>query len=167
MARLIHNIMTQPSALVWRLAFATLLWWILTEGNASSWMIGLPSVCLAVILSFQLSPAGVYQIRLVALPGFLVYFFYTSLTAGMDIARRTLSRPLRIGSNWVKYETTLSGLPRWLFMSSLSLMPGTLSVNLENQRLLIHSLDNQDTTLASLHQLERNINALFVKRESV
>lgn len=167
MANVLKPMLTQPSAVICRLVCGALLWWILTEGDASSWLIGLPTVVLATVISFQLSPAGCYRLNFFALPSFMLFFLSTSLVAGVDIARRTLNPTLAVGSQWVVFETSLNGLPRWLFMASLSLMPGTLSVSSEEEGLLIHSLDDSDTTRAALKKLEANIIHLFVQRETL
>lgn len=166
MVGFLKPIVHQPSALIWRLMCGATLWWILTEGSTSSWLIGVPSVIISVLISFQLSPAGQYRIHFLALPSFMLFFLLTSLVAGFDIARRTLKPTLAVGSQWVMFETSLKGLPRWLFMSSLSLMPGTLSVNSEEKGLLIHSLDDSETTLTALKKLENKIIRLFVQREA-
>lgn len=163
---LYNQIIAQPLALCWRLVLGCLLWWILTEGSPSSWLIGIPTVLMAVLVSFHLTPHNPYQLRLIALPNFIVFFIATSLIAGFDIAKRTLRRDLPVGSQWVIYETRLDGLPRWLFMSCLSLMPGTLSVSSEGFGLVIHSLDDKATTLSGLKKLEDKLIALFRKQES-
>ncbi len=166
MAGLYSRIKAQPLALCLRLVLGALLWWVLTEGSVSSWLIGLPTILVAVLVSFQLTPYNPYTIRLVALPGFLFYFIKTSLVAGLDIAKRTLNPNLPVGSQWVTYTTKLEGLPRWLFMSSLSLMPGTLSVSSETQALVIHSLDDPQKTRDELHKLERQLIDLFTHKET-
>ena len=166
MMYLYNRIISQPFALAWRLAFGCLLWWILTEGSSSSWLIGIPTVLIAVLVSFHLTPQNPYRLRFIALPSFIVFFIATSLIAGFDIAKRTLHRDLPVGSQWVIFETRLDGLPRWLFMSCLSLMPGTLSVSSEAYGLVIHSLDDKASTLSALKKLEDKLIALFKKRES-
>ncbi|WP_052063816.1 Na+/H+ antiporter subunit E [Nitrincola sp. A-D6] len=166
MAKVILNIRNNPMALFWRLILAGGFWWALTEGDPSSWMIGLPAVVLGVSVSFCLSTPGNHRFWLPALPRFLLYFLTTSLIAGIDIARRTLSPRLPLVSIMLPFETSLEGLPRWLLMSSLSLMPGTLSVRSGSDGLLIHSLDAADITHKSLRQLESHIARLLPARES-
>ncbi len=164
MVTLYKQMVAQPIALIWRVSLGVLLWWILTEGSPSSWLIGIPTVLVAVLVSFKLTPENPYQMRLAALPRFIGFFIATSLIAGIDIAKRTLNRRLPLGSQWVIYHTALDGLPKWLFMCTLSLMPGTLSVSSEAYGLLIHSLDDKDKTTAELNKLEQKINALFTQR---
>lgn len=165
MAKVINSVINDPMSLLWRLILAASFWWALTGGDSTSWIIGLPAILLGVYVSFLLSSPSEYRLWLPALPGFLLYFISTSLVAGLDIARRTLSPRLPLMSNMVAFETPLQGLPRWLLMSSLSLMPGTLSVRSESDGLLIHSLDSADTTHKSLRQLENHIARLLPARK--
>ena len=44
------------STLVSRGLLFSLIWWILTDGTASSWWIGVPAVVLALITSVALLP---------------------------------------------------------------------------------------------------------------
>ncbi|WP_417581996.1 Na+/H+ antiporter subunit E [Nitrincola sp.] len=165
MEKVINSILNKPMALLWRLILAAGFWWALTSGDSGSWIIGLPAILLGVYVSFFLSTPGTHRFWLPALPGFLLYFLTTSLIAGLDIARRTLSPRLPLMSIMVPFETSLQGLPRWLLMSSLSLMPGTLSVRSGAEGLLIHSLDSADITRKSLRQLESHIARLLPARE--
>lgn len=166
MAKVINSVMNNPMSMLWRLFLAGGFWWALTGGDSGSWIIGAPAILAAVYVSFCLSTPGNHRLWLPALPGFLLYFLFTSLIAGLDIARRTLSPRLPLISIMVPFETSLQGLPRWLLMSSLSLMPGTLSVRSGSDGLLVHSLDSADTTRKSLRQLEGHIARLLPVQES-
>lgn len=165
MAKVINSVFGNPISLLWRLVLAAGFWWALTGGDSGSWIIGLPAILLAVYVSFFLSTPGTHRLWLPALPKFLLFFLTTSLIAGLDIARRTLSPRLPLMSIMVPFETSLQGLPRWLLMSSLSLMPGTLSVRSDSDGLLIHSLDSADITRKSLQQLENHIARLLPARK--
>jgi multicomponent Na+:H+ antiporter subunit E len=165
MTKVISSVISDPMALLWRLLLAAGFWWTLTGGDSGSWIIGLPAILLGVYISFSLSTPGIHRLCLPALPGFLVYYFSTSLIAGLDIARRILSPRLPLASTMLSFETSLEGLPRWLFISSLSLMPGSLGVRSGADGLLIHSLDSADTTRKSLRKLESHIIRLLPARE--
>jgi multicomponent Na+:H+ antiporter subunit E len=166
MAKVIHSVINNPMSLLWRLLLAAGFWWALTGGDSGSWVIGFPAILMGVYVSFCLSTPGTHRLWLPALPRFLLYFLTTSLIAGLDIARRTLSPGMPLISIMVPFETSLQGLPRWLLMSSLSLMPGTLSVRSESDGLLIHSLDSADITRKSLRKLESHIARLLPVREA-
>jgi len=142
----------------------TCSWWILAEGDMSSWAIGVPTVALAVWTSRRYtaesaSPTMRYQ----ALPGFALYFATRSLVAGLDVARRTLAPSLPIAPRMTSVRTTLpAGLPRVLLVAVLSLMPGSLGVSLEEDEIVLHVLDARLDVLADVRRTEARIAQLFV-----
>ena len=118
-----------------------LIWWLLTDGAASSWWIGIPAVLLALLISYALDlPTISVWSRL---PGFLLFFFQHSF-----------------------YDYTMrlpSGLPQVMMASSVGLLPGTLSVEIENNVLTVHVLDGHTNFVAELEAVESNIARLFGK----
>ncbi len=148
-----------PRFLFRALIFA-LVWWLLTEGQAGSWWIGVPAVLLATIVSMQMLPR--VAIRLSGLWRLVPYFLYHSLLGGVDVATRALHPKLPIAPDIVDYRTGLAaGLPRVLLTNMISLLPGTLSVMLEEDRLRVHVLDGTVDITASLQDLEQRIAAVF------
>ncbi len=142
----------------------TCSWWILAEGDASSWAIGFPTVALAVWVARQYASDDVsFVVRYQAIPGFALYFMIRSLVAGVDVARRTLSPSLPIAPRLQSVHTTLpAGLPRVLLVAVLSLMPGSLGVSLDNDEIELHVLDARTDILADVRRTEARIARLFV-----
>jgi multicomponent Na+:H+ antiporter subunit E len=139
-----------------------LLWWLLTDGAASSWWIGIPAVLLALVISFSLALPTISLWS--KLPGFLLFFFLHSLQGGMDVARRVFRRNMLIAP--VLYEYTMRlpiGLPQVMMANSVGLLPGTLSVEIENNVLTVHVLDKHTDFKAELEAVERNIARMFVR----
>lgn len=145
-------------AWAWRGSLLAGLWLLIAEGAAASWVIGLPSVAFAAWLSLQLSPPA----RLAVRPGgairFVGFFLKESLLGGLDVARRTLAPELRIAPGIKAFDTKLpKGAHQLLFSSCVSLLPGTLSVTLQNDQLRMHLLDQETDPGRSLQQLELRI----------
>ncbi|WP_162301221.1 Na+/H+ antiporter subunit E [Nitrincola tibetensis] len=138
-----------------------LFWWILSEGDPSSWVIGLPSVLICSLISLRVYPPSPYRINPIGLLRFAGYFMYASLIAGIDIARRTLDRRLPVCSCMTDFTTQLTGLPLWLFMITMSLLPGTLSVRTTQNGLKIHCLDTPENIQPELIRLENYIARVF------
>lgn len=90
---------------------------------------------------------------------FTRYFLQTSIAGGIDVAWRALKPRMDIHPTWLRYRLSLPpGQPRTLMVSMLSLMPGTVSANLEADNiLLVHVLDGSDEQAArrSVADLER------------
>ncbi len=88
---------------------------------------------------------------LVSLFSYLGYFLLALVRANLDMARRVLSPSLPMDPAMVEVRTELtSALGKLLLANSITLTPGTLSVDVEDDRLLVHWIDcPQGTDVAS------------------
>lgn len=99
---------------------------------------------------------------------FLGFFLLGSLRGGIDVAWRALQPRLPIEPQFRRFTLELpQGQPRTLMVSILSLMPGTLSAELEDDgtTLVVHALT--DSALTSVTTLHARIRALFGVGEGV
>lgn len=152
------------------LLFAS-LWVVLTRADPLSWILGGPAVLAASWASARLTPKRPaiparwpwLHLDPRQLPGFLGFFLLASLRGGLDVAGRILARPPAIVPGFLTYRTTLrhSGA-RVFFLNLISLLPGTLSADLDApDQLVIHTLDQTADNAAELARLERRIAALW------
>ncbi len=78
----------------------------------------------------------------VSLAAYLATFFLALIRANLDVARRVLSPSLPINPAVVEVRTGLqSPLGKLLLANSITLTPGTLSVDVRDDRLLVHWID--------------------------
>ena len=138
------------------------LWWLIVQGRADAWLIGLPAVALASFASVQLGNQALPRLTLTGLPGFLGLFLRESVRGGIDVARRTLGPTLRIQPGFRRYRLHISHpAARVLLINCIGLLPGTLAADLDGDHADLHLLDlatNQDPQLL---QLEAAIARLF------
>lgn len=159
--------MTRPrtamlSGLVARAAILALLWWVITRGETSAWLIGLPAVAAAAVASVHLAGTGLPRISPIGLAGLVVLFVRESVRGGLDVARRTLSPRLRIRPGFRTFHIRLTEpQARVLLINCISLLPGTLAARLEGDRLEVHVLDASQDPDPDLCRLERAIARLF------
>ena len=142
-------------AVLWRSALFALLWWALTDGRADSWGVGAVSILAAVILSLRLLPPVPTYVSRIGLLRFVIFFFDQSLRGGIQVAWFAL-RPrlaLRPGIHEILLHLP-EGIGRVLLTNTLSLLPGTLSVGLEGNRLCLHVLDEQAQAEAEVRRAE-------------
>ncbi|MCG3174966.1 MAG: hypothetical protein GMKNLPBB_03271 [Myxococcota bacterium] len=150
-------------------ALLALLWFVLTGGAVSSWIVGVPTIAAALVLARQierltsplrLDPAGVL--------GFVTYFLRESVRGGIDVAGRVSARRLRVAPGLVRYRWRLpaDGPARALFALSASLLPGTLVAAVGEHEVLIHALDAKGPVPAELAELEQRVAGLFALRLS-
>lgn len=134
------------------------LWLALSGGE--DWLFGGLAVLAAVLLSQMLAPLPRIRLSLPGLLRFLAFFAHGSLAGGVDVARRALSPGPQL--DVVRHEYRLGlppGPPRAVFAGVVTLLPGTLSVRLEESTLLVHSIAGDPR--ATLAGLECRVAALF------
>ena len=143
-----------------RAALFALMWWILTDGALDSWLIGTPAVILATLVSVVLLPP--FSWSLPGLVRFVPFFLWRSLYGGVDVARRALQPALPISPRLFDHRWRLPpGLPRVLMANTVSLLPGTLSAELDKHHLRVHVLDQTGTYAAELALIEARVAGLF------
>lgn len=156
----------KPSPADWlvRITGFGLVWWIITDADLGSWLIGIPAVLLASWASLALAPnaADRPRLRLARVPEFVAFFLYESLRGGLDVAWRTLQPRLAVAPGFAEFDSGLpASAPRLLMVNCVSLLPGTLSADLDGTRIRIHCLDSSADFVAELHDLERRIADLY------
>ncbi len=154
-------------AVILRSLLGLLIWWLLTEGRSDGLWFGVPVVVLAVALSLYLQPPVAWRLSFSGALAFWWFFSLRSLLAGLDVARRVLSRSMPIQPGSMTLQTELpAGAPRWLLAMTLSLLPGTLSVRLSDNQLLLHCLDLSQPVEDEFRLTELKISRLFVVKNS-
>ena len=143
-----------------RLGAFALVWWALTGGTVGSWLVGLPAVLIATLISLALVPP--FSWSLTGVVYFLPFFVWQSLRGGTDVAWRAFHPQIPINPGIVKYPLLLPpGLPRVFLINTVSLLPGTLSAELEPDELIVHALDTEQNVLAELKVVEQVVARLF------
>jgi multicomponent Na+:H+ antiporter subunit E len=148
--------------IAWRALLLGGLWWLITQGRAEAWLIGLPAVVLAAYASVALDRWPATGLRVVALPAFLALFLRESIRGGLDVALRTLGPRLRVEPGFRRYRLRI-GHPsaRVLLINCIGLLPGTLAADLDGDHAELHLLDTAVDPTPSLRQLEQAIAGLF------
>jgi multicomponent Na+:H+ antiporter subunit E len=141
------------------------LWWILTNASVGSWLIGLPALAGATWASARLGTMPGARISLLGLVRFVPYFLWESLRGGTDVALRTLAPRMRVRPGFYRYHTRLhASSARTFFAYCVSLLPGTLTADLQGQWLEIHTLNIDSDLQSELTRLENLVAGLFVDK---
>lgn len=150
------------SRIIGRMLLFAGLWWILTEGRVDSWLLGGIAVIAATWASLALWPPPRQHLRLLALPGFVAFFIINSVRGGIQVALMALRGQNSLRPVFLDLMLDIpSGAPQVLLSSALGLMPGTVSVELADDRLRVHVLDARLPVIAEAKALERHIAILF------
>ena len=148
-----------------KLAFALLAFWlILTAAVPASLIIAALFIVLAILLKPPVdNSTGKTRVNVnfSGLLQFAWFFMLESLRGGIDVSRRVLSARPRVDAAFYDYSMRLQ-IPyaQQLFISSISLLPGTMCADLDNQHLRIHTLDRHMDTPAGIRRLESLIGKL-------
>lgn len=146
---------------VWFRAVAfTFMWWMLTEGSVNSWLVGAPVVLVATLISMVLVPP--FSCSVVGSVRFVPFFIWHSLRGGADVAWRAFHPKMPIAPDLVDFPLRLPpGMSRVFMVNTVSLLPGTLSVELGSNHLKVHVLDTRKNVLSELMTLERIVAKMF------
>ena len=141
----------------------SLVWWLLTDGATASWPVALPAILLATLVSVRLMPALSWSVSGMLL--FVPYFLWHSMRGGVDVALRAMHPRLPIAPALFDYRFRLPpGLPRVFMANIVSLLPGTLSVEIDTEILRVHVLDEAGDIAQELTLLENRLAAIFSLR---
>lgn len=136
------------------------LWWIIADGAPSSWWIGVPAVLLATGISVLLVPP--FSLVLWELLRFVPLFLVKSLMGGVDVGRRAFQPEMGITPDLVEYPLRLPPGIAAVFMSNVvSVLPGTLSAELDEHTLTVHVFDTRKPFLQELEVIEESVARLF------
>ena len=145
-----------------RSAGFALLWWVLSEGDSRLWWLGALAVASATGASLWLVPATTTPLRLARLPGFVLYFAWQSVRGGARVSVNALEPRPRLTPQLIEFHLQLPpGGARVLLVFALSLMPGTLGVQLDGDSLRLHVLDRHQDVSADVLGMQAHISKLF------
>ncbi len=148
--------------LILRCLLFAVLWWVLAEGHIDDLWLGVVAVMTATWASAVLMPPVAHRLRLIKMPGFVLFFLRNSIRGGFQVAMMALRGRAALQPGVLELQLNLpEGGPRVLMTSVIGLMPGTLSVELAEDRLRVHVLDERLSLAAEVGELEARISALF------
>ncbi len=128
--------------LVWLMFTSTLFWQEVLVGAVVSMSLSLASIRLFTCCTFSiLSPVRIF---------WMIWYFFVFLkalvVANLDVARRVISPSLPINPGIVKFKTKLTtNYSKMVLANSITLTPGTLTVDVVGDTFYIHWIDVETT----------------------
>ncbi len=138
------------------------VWLSLTRGEMSSIAIGLVAVAVTTAMSIRVLPPARGRLHVRRLPGFLWRFGVASLVGGADVARRAMALRPGLAPDLIVCRLELASVRQRVLLANLvTLLPGTLSADLNEFELTVHALDVNQDIRSRIHSLELQVQSLW------
>jgi multicomponent Na+:H+ antiporter subunit E len=98
---------------------------------------------------------------------YVVYLLYSILISTLDVARRVIKRKIPINPGIVKVKTRLkSKIGRMILANSITMTPGTLTVDVKGDYFYIHWIDVTEQDIEGASQkivagFEKHLEVIF------
>ena len=96
------------------------------------------------------------------------YFVWLTIEiakANLQVTRVVLSRDMAIRQHMFRVPSTQkSDLGQVIFANSITLTPGTISVETEQSEILVHALCYSDTDMEALAEMDRQVSRIETER---
>jgi len=140
-------------------------WFVLLGDDPASWIIGVPCILACAWLNGFMARAQGPRLSISGWLRLIPYFVRQSIGGGWDVARRSLAPSLPVRPGFLMFDLQLPpGAARSFFVQLIGLLPGTLSVALQGDRLVVHSLTLDTAPEASLRAAEQRVAQAFALR---
>lgn len=130
--------------------------WLLLAG-AEAWGFGIVAVAGSATVAVWLG-ASVRMTGWRQLPGFVWFLLRSAVQGGWDVARRVWLPSMPITPGWVDYSLRCEDeRVRVLLSAMIGLLPGTLVLKIEQNHLIIHTLDTRQNWRSTIMELESRL----------
>ena len=139
--------MNKAVRVIFSTVILTLFYYIWTRtGNINNLIVTASLAFLvSLIYSNYLRSPILHPKKLVYALFYVFYLFYEIIKANIDVALRVIKPVIPINPGIVKVKTKLkSPMGRLILTNSITLTPGTLTVDIKDDTLYIHWIDVQD-----------------------
>lgn len=159
-----HRARRVPRVIAWVLA-ATLVWVVLVDAQSRTAWLGVVVIAAAVFSGLALAPERRTRVSALGVVRFLPRFLRLSLAGAVDVSLRAFRGRGAIHPGVLHRESRLAPSSPALTMLALvvTLVPGTLCVDIEGRRLTLHVVDVGQNTEAALTELEDLIARIFLR----
>lgn len=138
------------------------VWLLLSQFRVDFFLPGIPAAAVAAVSSTLIWRTNGPRLALAALPRYLLHFLWRSLVGGLDVAARAFHprMPLSLGFLCYRFHSS-DETEQVVFSDTVTLMPGTLVVRLDEKEALFHVLSTEASSRKALESEERYLHGLF------
>ena len=140
--------------------------WLLLSASLNLFHIGLGLLVAGGVAWFNTErPASRFPIIRLRIVWYFFWLVGRILRSGFHLAYLILHPALPINPTLIRYRTGLqedAGIV--LLANSITLTPGTITVEVNSQELVIHAMDDNSAQDVTSHRLERQVAGLFTEK---
>ncbi len=164
---------------MYRLSIFLLLFgiWIIFSGlfDAFHTTLGLISAAFVTLISSEFffadrsAGVGARIQQIIRLPIYLLWMLYQILLSNIHILKLALSPGdlEEVEPSLIRVKTNLkTDFGKWMLANSITLTPGTITIDIEGDELLIHSISKATSAGVEDDSMERKIAAIFERENS-
>ena len=150
-----------------RTAALFVLWLLLSESyNLLHMAIGLAAAFGVALLNTDRLPPAAYRIYWLRLLAYLPWLLGRIFLSGLHLSVLILHPRLPIAPRIIRHRTELANENAIVLLgNSITLTPGTLTVEANADELLVHAMDDHAAQDVMTFRLDRKIATLFKRRE--
>lgn len=148
------------------ITFFLSVFWIVLSGHFDPLLLGLGlgSVGLVVLFLRRMDKADLEPEAVVPNGRMLRYVFWLGgcvIRSNIDVARRIWHPALPVELRWSRIDTALkSPLEKSIYANSITLTPGTLTTDVHEDHLVVHSLSQEGIDELRDGEMERRISRI-------
>lgn len=141
--------------------------WLVLSGHYNALLLsfGAVSVILSVWICARMDlhdhEVYPYNLRLRTVPGYLIWLGREVVVSAIDVSRRVLSADMRLTPQVLRLpvsQGTAAG--RALYANSITLTPGTVSIDLSDTYVEVHALTAEGAHALAGGEMDRRVSAL-------
>ncbi len=138
------------------------LWGLFFAAEPLSAVIGLPAIAAAIAVRWRTAAPERTDFSVSGFIRFAFFFLRASLAGGVDVIFRAFHPRLPLRPGFVTRRLGLEpSAARILCAATASLLPGTVSVELQGALLTLHALDRGSRLDDQMAELERRVGGVF------
>ena len=141
--------------------------WVLLSGKLDAFHLSLGLIGSAFISWMNTEPQHLDKppLPLVRLVLYFPWLFWEIVKSSLNITKIILDPKLPINPQLIQYPTNLGSNPAVVLLgNSITLTPGTVTIEVSSSELVVHSLDDESTNGLESRDMERKIAEVFRSR---
>lgn len=147
------------------LAFFLCLFWIVSSGHTEALLLGFMAASCIVVVALtarmKVVDAEGHPVHLLPrIAGFWLWLIGRVIVSNLQVARLILDPRRHVAPRVLRFTATQrDDLGRTIHANCVTLTPGTVTLEVRDDALLVHTLDPDDSTEPSAIEMDRRVSA--------